>query len=84
VSNADDLSDLEGGFGNVGGGASIGGGVAGSGFGGWSERCGQPIVGGTFGIALGAGVTARITGTGTRILGRIGAPEQPCKSSVLR
>ena len=83
VSTADDLKDLEGPFWNAGAGASEGEGFTGSGF--WGTgRCGQGVYGGTFGTALGAGVTGRLTYTDTKVLGQIGDSQAPCKPRVLR
>jgi RHS repeat-associated protein len=84
VSNANCVEDLAGWFGNVGAGGGVGLGVQGSGFGGWSPRTGQPIGGGTFGVAFGAGATARGTATYTEVIGSIGRRGNGCKSTVLR
>jgi hypothetical protein len=74
---------LTGVFGNVGFGAEAGGGWQASGFGGKTPD-GKIIVGGTAGVALGAGVTAKFTGTDTQILGAFGAPGNQCKTQALR
>jgi RHS repeat-associated protein len=76
-SSGNDIYDLEGPFGTLGGGAAAGIGVQGEGFAGLGH-CSQPVVGGTGGVAVGARASIQGGGTVTKVLFGLGARKSSC------